>query len=103
MRGKTSPVDLWRAGFGLMRLGMEAQTVIAFRSLGMMGIWSVPESETTRMVTEKQLAFTRAAMAFMNASARGDNPARVITSATRPLQRGTSGNVARLSKRGFRK
>ncbi|MBY8974621.1 antifreeze protein [Rhodobacteraceae bacterium NNCM2] len=101
-RGKHAPgpVDFWFTGLEAMRLGLEAQIVIGFRLMGMMGLWSVAPTEDRMMVAEKQKAFTRAGSAAATAMVKGSVPTRVMEAAMRPLRSRTTSNVKRLSRRG---
>lgn len=95
-----SPMDLWQAGVQLTMLGIETQMVIAYRLLGMSGVWAVAPSENERMVSEKAPAFAHAANAAMRAAASGKRPDEVLTAAVKPLRSRTKSNVRRLSRRG---
>ncbi len=50
MTRTSSPFDLLHLGFETARLGMEAQSVIGLRTLGMAGLWNMPSDENHRMV-----------------------------------------------------
>lgn len=97
--GLPSPAAQWMTGFEMARLGLEAQTVIGLRMMGWAGLWAMPSSENLRMVTEKQEAFAKGAMDAMGATLRGGNAAAVLRAGMNPLQRETSRNIKRLSKR----
>ena len=100
MARKAKPVNYWRTGAAFWSMATEAQTVIALRTLGMMGAWNTPSSENHRMVAEKTEAFSQAAAAAAGALMRGARPDQVAEAAMRPLQRKTRANVARLTKAG---
>jgi hypothetical protein len=89
---------VWKSGYDAWRMMTEAQTVIAFRMMGLAGFWTLGEGETTRMITEKQRAFAHSAAAWTNAAMRGHPPERIFAAAIQPLGRATSGNVRRLSR-----
>ena len=95
-----SPLDLWQTASTFWTLAAEAQTVIALRTLGLMGLWNTGAAETERMVTEKTEAFAQAAQASVAALVRGERPDQVAMAGMKPLQRKTQQNVARLSKAG---
>lgn len=89
-----------------MRLGLrggvmmaEAQTVIAMRTLGLMGFWPMEPAESRRMVSEKLAAVQEAQMAMLKAVARGGNAVEVTEAALRPVRRRTKANAARLTRK----
>lgn len=89
---------MWMTGFEAARLGLEAQTVIGLRIMGLAGLWAMPSSENLRMVSEKQAAFAAAAMAVGTALARGATATTVARRAMTPVRARTSANVRRLSR-----
>lgn len=95
---KSSPTAIWKSGFDAWRMMAEAQAVIALRMMGMAGLWTLAEGETTRMITEKQQALARSAVAYTTAAMRGHSPERVFAAALQPYARATSGNVRRLGR-----
>lgn len=100
MTRPSSPFDMWRTASTFWTLAAEAQTVIALRTLGMMGLWNTGASENQRMVNEKTEAFAQSAKASMAAMVRGESPDQVAMAGMKPLQRKTHMNVARLTKAG---
>lgn len=99
------PMALWRAqaaawgtGMALWRLGVQAQTVIALRSLAMAGLLPKRPGEDRRMVEEKVVAFGQAALAAGAAAARGGDAGAVTRAAIRPLSRRAGSNVTRLTR-----
>ena len=82
----------------MMRLGVEAQTVVGMRMLGMAGLWPVAPSETSRMVTEKQFAMMDAINVTTNAALTGGLPETVLKDIIRQTRKRTSANMKRLSK-----
>ena len=52
----------------------EANSVIAMRTLGMMGIWSVTPSEDGRMISEKVHALTKSHAAATRVALQGGTP-----------------------------
>ncbi len=81
----------------------EAQSVIAMRLLGMAGVWSVPPSEKTRMVSEKFRAATRSNGAAVEAVLKGHTPDEVFAAALKPYRRHTRANSRRLTRRGMKR
>ena len=92
--------DLWRMQMTFLTLAAEAQSVIAMRTLGMMGLWNTSAGENDRMVSEKTEAFTKSAMATAGAIARGASPDQIAMAGMKPLRAKTKPNVARLTKAG---
>jgi hypothetical protein len=78
----------------------EAQMVIGMRMLGMMGLWRVLPSETSRMSSEKLAAMGEVAMASSRAVMSGQPPIKVAEAALKPIRRKTASNVKRLARRG---
>jgi hypothetical protein len=99
---KSSPMAIWKSGFDAWRMLAEAQTVIAFRMMGMAGFWRLSEGETTRMITEKQQAFAQSALDGAAAAMRGQSPDLILAAAVRPLGRKTSANAKRLGLSYYR-
>ncbi|PRY95316.1 hypothetical protein BCF33_0934 [Hasllibacter halocynthiae] len=98
----TMPGDWTRAGLGLGMLALEAQMVMAMRTAGMMGAWSVLPTENRRMMDEKAPAFAEAAQAAGAAAMAGKRPDQVLDAWTRPLRRTARANARRLGRRGPR-
>lgn len=99
----TTPMDYWMSGFQATLMLAEANAVIAMRMLGMAGIWSVPPSENTRMVTEKMAALSTAMARGTQAAMTGGSPDQVASAVIKPLRSKTRSNVRRLSKRGVKR
>lgn len=78
----------------------EAQMVIGMRMLGMMGLWRVAPSETTRMSSEKLAALGQSAIATSQAVLTGQPPALIAEAALKPIRRRTRSNIRRLVRRG---
>lgn len=87
----------------LALMAAEASAVITMRTLGFMGIWSVPASENTRMVSEKQAAMVEAGHGMIRAAWRGEAPDAVYDAVVLPFDRAARENRRRLSRRGFRR
>ncbi len=95
------PIAYWALGVRTTQMMVEAQTVIAFRLLGMAGGWPVSASESTRMVLEKGPAFMRAYGDATVAAMRGKRPDEIAAAALQPISRKTRSNAKRL-RRGRR-
>ena len=95
-----TPADLVGTSVRFWMLMAETQSVIAMRTLGMAGLWSVTPTERRRMVDEKLPAFTEAALAAGTAAFHGKRPDQVMDAAIRPLGKATRANSKRLAKRG---
>lgn len=100
MARNATPLDLMQTATTLWWLTVETQMVMAYRMMGMAGLWSVTPSEDGRMVSEKGPAFAKAMMAGTQAMMTGKRPDEVMLASARPLRRKTRSNVRRLSKRG---
>lgn len=87
----------------LALMAAEASAVITMRTLGFMGIWSVPKSENTLMVSEKQAAIAEAGHGLIRAAWRGETPEAVYDAVVLPFDRAARANRRRLSQRGFRR
>jgi hypothetical protein len=94
----SSPMAIWQSGFDAWRMLAEAQTVVALRMMGMAGIWTLAEGETTRMFTEKQQAFAQSALDLTTAAMRGRPPEQILAAAVGPLGRATRANSRRLGR-----
>lgn len=93
-----SPWDLWRGGLEFTSLMVETQTVVAYRTLGMLGLWAAAPGETNLMVAEKAPAFTEAAVAASQAAMAGRRPDEIMGVWVTSLRRKTRSNVRRLRK-----
>lgn len=93
------PIAYWALGVRTVQMLAEAQTVVAFRILGMAGSWPVSPSETTRMVTEKGPAFIRAYGDATVAAMKGKQAHEIAEAALAPIGRKTRCNAKRLSRR----
>ncbi len=100
MTKTATPADLMRTGVAFWTLMAETQAVVAYRMMGMAGMWAVAPSENARMVSEKAPAFADAMLAGSRAAMTGKRPDQVMEAAMRPLGRKTRSNSRRLSKRG---
>lgn len=86
----------------LWRMGFEAQSVIAMRSMGAAGYWNDSEHENQLMVREKQKAFAKGSANATQAMMRGESPAAVMLEAVKPMQAKIGSNARRLTKKGPR-
>lgn len=102
MRVPKGPLDMMSVGVQTAQLVAEAQMVMTLRILGMAGFWSVPPTESFRMVLEKPDAFVRSAYAASNAMLEGKRPDQIAEAAIRPLRRKTRANSKRLKRAGPR-
>lgn len=92
-------MSYWVTGLRTAQMLAEAQTVIAIRMAGMMGLSSLPKGEVERMVSEKTRAFAKAGIAAGQAMAQGKGPDAVSRAALTPVARQTRANAKRLTKR----
>ncbi|MEN9060719.1 hypothetical protein [Ponticoccus litoralis] len=93
------PFAVMRLSTDLAWMTVEAGAVIWMRSLGMVGLWRMSESEPLRMVAEKQGAFAEAGRAACSAAWRGAAPEAALAAALRPLRIVTRSNAHRLARR----
>ena len=93
------PIAYWALGVRTAQMLAEANTVMAFRLLGMAGGWPVSPSENTRMVLEKGPAFMRAYGEAATAAMKGHRPDEIAIAALRPISRKARSNAKRLSRR----
>ncbi|GGH57503.1 antifreeze protein [Frigidibacter albus] len=89
-------------GMDFWRIALEAQTVIAFRMAGMMGLWATKPQEMTRMIEEKPTVMLDAFMAASSAFMAGAAPAGVMRAGMKPIGVKTAANARRLGKLGPR-
>lgn len=94
-----SLVDLQLA---LWRMGLDAPSVIAMRTMGAAGFWNHSSSEARLMIREKQVAFAKATAGATRALLRGETPAAIMLEAVKPMQAKTGSNARRLTKKGPR-
>lgn len=81
----------------------EANSVIAMRTLGMMGIWSVTPSEDGRMISEKVHAMAKAQSDATRVAMNGGSFDEIAAAAIKPIRNKTRANAKRLGKRGLKK
>ncbi len=102
MARMSTPLDLMTLGFEAARLGVEAQSVIGLRTLGMAGLWNTPFDENYRMVVEKQGTFLKAGCEAVEDMVSGQDPVATARRAVATLDVATSENRQRLTARGPR-
>ncbi|MCP1167185.1 antifreeze protein [Limimaricola litoreus] len=95
-----TPAELVRTSVTFWTLMTETQAVMAYRIMGMAGLWAVTGSENRRMVDEKAPAFAEAMMAGSRAMMSGQRPDQIALATMAPLQRRTGHNNRRLARRG---
>lgn len=96
------PEHFLRTNTAVWRLWAEAGAVVAYRTLGMAGLWAVAPTERTVMLTEKAPAFYEAALTGTYAALAGKRPDQIAEAAIRPLSRKARANSRRLARRGPR-
>ncbi|MEM1289450.1 MAG: hypothetical protein AAGH60_13940 [Pseudomonadota bacterium] len=94
-----SLIDL---NLAMWRMGLEASSVIAMRTMGAVGFWNNSDNENQMMLREKQLAFAKGAANATLALWRGASPSAVMLEAVKPAKARTKSNAKRLTKRGPR-
>ena len=92
-------MDPWTYSFNLVRLGFEAQQVIALRMFRLAAGGALARRETQRMIVEKSAALVAAQMAAAAALAGGRGPRTAGARALGPYKRAVSRNRQRLSRR----
>ncbi|MGX9854609.1 antifreeze protein [Limimaricola variabilis] len=100
MSKMATPAELVRTSMTFWTLMAETQAVMAYRLMGMAGLWSVTGGENNRMVDEKVPAFAEAMVAGNRALWSGKRPDQVALATMLPLQRRTASNNKRLARRG---
>ncbi|OSP56352.1 hypothetical protein [Pseudoruegeria sp. SK021] len=94
----SDPFNFMRVSGEMVTLGIESQSVIMYRLLGMSGLWAVHPDENERMISEKHVAFTESVSSAFQAVMSGKSPDRVMSAAIEPLRSKTKSNVQRLSQ-----
>lgn len=95
-----TPMDLMTTSMQFVTLMAETQTVMAYRMMGMAGVWSVTPHEKRRMVEEKGPAFMEAMFSGVMTAVKGQSPDKVMRATMDPLSKKTASNRKRLAKRG---
>ena len=94
------PLAQWRLSFELAQIGLAAQTVVALRMAGMMGLWQTHPSEVSRMFAEKPRVAAQSIAAATRAAMSGKDADKVMRAGLTPIRRRTSSNARRLTKLG---
>jgi hypothetical protein len=79
---------------------LEAQSVVAMRVAGMVGLWDVTPAEDARMVREKSDAAAESARAMTRVALAGGTAGAAALAGLEPLRRRTQANAKRLALRG---
>ncbi|MCR9125066.1 MAG: antifreeze protein [Rhodobacteraceae bacterium] len=82
------------------RLGLDANRVVTMRLMGMVGGWTVSDTENADMLSEKLPAFTEAYLSALLAALSGQTPDRVMQAMIDPLSDRAALNRERLSQSG---
>jgi len=93
-------LEAWRTCLAVGSLAAQAQSVIAYRSLGLVGGWSIADDENERMVAEKPAAFLQANLAAATAFLSGLRADQVTQAWITPLSDAVESNRTRLESRG---
>lgn len=96
----TRMLDHWKAALAVGTLATQAQSVIAYRTLGMLGGSAVSDGESQRMITEKPAAFLKANGAAMHALLSGHGADQVTQAWVAPLSATVQSNRTRLERTG---
>ena len=97
-----NPFQPWESTFAFWAMMAEAQTVIAIRTMGMMGVLPASPRENHTMFAEKGPAFVESVIAAGAAAMAGKTPDQIVHAAIRPIARRTGANVKRLGKAQMR-
>lgn len=100
MKSLSQVLDRWQILLALGSLASQAQTVIAYRTLGIFGGWPVSHDESHRMVAEKPLAFLEANHAALHALLSGQGADQVAKAWIAPLSDTVQSNRSRLEQNG---
>lgn len=93
-------LETWHTCLAIGTLAAESQSVIAYRSLGFLGGWSLERDENQRMISENPAAFLAANLAAVAAMISGKCPDQVTLAWVRPLSAAVGSNRTRLQGRG---
>ncbi len=94
------PTDLFRLTLDTGLMALQAQQVVAMRTLGMLGAWRTRDGESTRMVTEKLDALDEAKRGMNLAFGQALSPLAVAQAALAPYAERTRDNHRSLTRRG---
>lgn len=93
----SSATSFW---IDVVHLALEAQTVIALRTAGMMGMVVQDPGEPFLMLAEKQAALAESLYAVAQAAGEGASTDRVIAAGLRPFGKRVRANSRRLTRTG---
>lgn len=96
----SSPTDLFRLTLDTGLMALQAQQVVAMRTLGMLGAWRTRDGESTRMVTEKLDAMGEAKRGISQAYGQALSPLAIARAALAPYAERTRDNHQHLTRRG---
>lgn len=100
MSRSIDPFAFFTNAIEMTQMMAEANAVIAMRTLGMAGLWSVTPSEDKRMVSEKVEAMSRSVNDATKSMMKGESADQITAAALKPLRQKTRANAKRLTKRG---
>ncbi|WP_158964385.1 hypothetical protein [Chachezhania sediminis] len=90
-------LDSMRLGWAITRLAEDARTVIAIRIMGLSGLLTLPQGESTEMVREKMPAVVESATAAALTAWTGADVPRIWLATLEPFQAGAQSNRERLA------
>ena len=99
-RRQSTPLSLMHTAAKTSQMMFEAQAVVTMRLMGMAGFWNVSPNEYSGMVLEKGDAIASSASAMQRETLAGGSPEDIFNAGAKPMQRKTSANYKRLSKKG---
>ena len=91
----SSATSLW---IDVVQLALEAQTVIALRTAGMMGVVVQDPGEPFLMLAEKQAALAESLYAVVQAAGEGASTDQVMAAGLRPFGKRIRANSCRLTQ-----
>lgn len=94
--------DFARLCWDVAQLLADSHSVVAMRTLGLSGAWSVPREENETMIAEKASVFTEAFLSGTYTALSGHGPDRVMQAAIAPISQKASANRQRLAQCGPR-
>ncbi len=94
--------DFTRLCWDVVQLLADSHSVVAMRTLGLSGAWSVPKEEHETMIAEKAPVFTEAFLSGTFTALSGHGPDRVMQAAIAPISQKASANRQRLARCGPR-
>lgn len=103
MKALSQYIERWQTLMSIGALATQAQTVIFYRTMGLMGGWPMSHDESHRMVAEKPLAFLQANHAALQAVLSGKGADQVTKAWIAPVSKTVRSNRSRLERNGFAK